>query len=70
MTDKIIVEFDKKSLLKNCKEQIEMNSINDTLLECVKCKKTDKDLVWCALFRIHIIKFKIKELDNDKGTED
>ena len=64
MTDKIIVEFDKKSLLKNCKEQIEMNSINNTLLGCVKCKKRDSDLVWCALFRIHIIKFKIKEQNN------
>ena len=71
MGNKIIVEFDKKSLLKNCELQIEMNSIDNTLLECVKCKKTDKDLVWCALFRIHIIKFKIKEQSNgNKGTED
>ena len=61
MTDKIIVEFSRRSLLKNCKNEKEES--ND-LLECDKCKKTDKDLVWCALYRAYKVKFKIKELLN------
>lgn len=68
MTDKIIVEFSRRSLLKNCKNEKEES--ND-LLECDKCKKTDKDLVWCALYRAYKVKFKIKEQNNgNKGTED
>ena len=61
MNDKIIVEFSRRSLLKNCKNEKEES--ND-LLECDKCKKTDKDLVWCALYRAYKVKFKIKEQKN------
>ena len=39
---------------------------SNDLLECDKCKKTDKDLVWCALYRAYKVKFKIKEQKNGR----
>ena len=61
MGNKIIVEFDRKEIEKNCNRYF--------CLDCEKhCKQTDKDLIRCYL---NWNDFKIKEQNNgNKETED
>ena len=72
MADKIIVEFSRKELEKeceNCAYDKETKKLKSKEPALSICSRTDNDIVLCNLR--HILDFKIKEKNNEnKGTED
>lgn len=61
MSDKIIVEFDRKELLKECRAK--QRTIHWSC--CEYCKRSNKELIHC-LAKIQCYNYKIKEQNNGK----
>lgn len=56
MTDKLIVEFDRKGLEEVCGKYE----------KCHKCKQEEEKLIWCNLCYPFKVDFKIKEQNNGR----